>query len=1159
MQKNYTILKGLFLVLGLFFTSSLMAQTKISGKITDASSNETLAGVNIAVVGKVVGTTTDNTGAYSLTTTVPAPFTIRVSFVGYGTKEILVTGSKVINIALEEQALQTQEVVVSASRVEESVMKSPVSVEKMDIRAIRETPAASFYDGLNNIKGVDMATQGLLFKSINLRGFGSTGNPRVVQMIDGMDNSAPGLNFPVDNIVGMPELDVESVEILPGAASALYGPNALNGLILMNSKSPFLYQGLSAQVKSGIMHANNRDKTNTPYNDVSIRWAKALTEKLALKLNFGYITATDWAASNTENLNQDKRNFPQVSNGGRGYGVNTDYDGINVYGDEVQANMVTVANSLIAAKLLPASALAAIPNLNVSRTGFLEKDLANYNTKSLKFNAAAHYKLNDKYELVIQGNYGNGTTMYTGTGRYSLNDFTISQLKAELKGDALTARVYTTLENSGKSYFTGLQAVSMLDSIKTHATWFGEYVGTYAQALGAGTPADRAHLLARAKADDKMPKVGSPEFEALKDEYAGRTIAPKNGGGAFSDNSKLIHGEVVYNLKNHIKFADVLVGGNLRRYILQSKGTLFNDQYDGRNGTIGINEVGAFIQASKSFFKDHLRITGSLRYDKNQNFDSQLSPRISSVLSFGQHNFRVSYQTGFRIPTTQNQYINLATPSGTLIGALDEFNTIYKLETGLSLADLTSANIAKFASTAEVQAKAKAYAEAAITAQATPLVKAGVEAEIKRQVTAGLTKFITDQVTASVTKAITDQVTAGVTAAIEAEVTKQVTAVIQKQVTDAVTATVNKQIADGLLLAANKDAAIKAGIDIELPKALTANLAGGVAAQLPAALNANLAAGVASQLPAALEANLAKNVALELPKQLELNLDKNVAAQLPGALAANFQPAFDAELKRQIAANSPSVINQVLPAYALAAIPKYKAKKLVPEKIASWEIGYKGIIAQKLMVDAYYYNSEYRNFVGGTSILVPTAPAGPGLPIESGVSSASTRNAYSRPSNSSAKITSKGWAGSLNYSIGKGYYVGFNSSFNTLTGFTPTAEQQYAGYNTPEYRFNYSLGKRLNSGEKIGFNVTVRQQDGFNYEGGFMLPTTTSLDRFYATNVPSIVNTDAQVSFKLPAFKSIVKLGGTNILGKKYYQAYGSAVIGSMYYVSVNFDELFNR
>jgi iron complex outermembrane recepter protein len=226
-----------------------LAQTKITGKIKDSGTSETLAGVNIQVKGKVIGTTTDANGNFSLTTNTPTPFTVSVSFVGYTTEEIAITGDKVLNISMKEQAIMGQEVVIAASRIEESVLKSPVSVEKMDIRAIKETPSSSFYDGLANIKGVDLTTQGLLFKSLNMRGFGATGNPRTVQMIDGMDNSAPGLNFPVDNIVGMPELDVESVEILPGAASALYGPNALQGLILMNSKSPFLYQGLSAAVK----------------------------------------------------------------------------------------------------------------------------------------------------------------------------------------------------------------------------------------------------------------------------------------------------------------------------------------------------------------------------------------------------------------------------------------------------------------------------------------------------------------------------------------------------------------------------------------------------------------------------------------------------------------------------------------------------------------------------------------------------------------------------------------------------------------------------------------------------------------------------------------------------------------------------------------------
>ena len=252
------------------------AQTKVSGRVTDAS-GQPLPGVSLTVKGKVSGTITDTKGNFSLSTNTPPPFNLIVTSVGFKTEQINVTGSSsTIAVRLEEQALLGQEVVVAASRVEESVLKSPVAVEKMDLRAIRETPAANFYDGLANLKGVDIATQGLLFKSINLRGFGATGNPRTVQMIDGMDNSAPGLNFPVDNIVGMPEQDVESVEILPGAASALYGPNAINGLILMNSKSPFLYQGLSAQVTHGCYERQQPDQRPTTG---FLRWVDYATPK----------------------------------------------------------------------------------------------------------------------------------------------------------------------------------------------------------------------------------------------------------------------------------------------------------------------------------------------------------------------------------------------------------------------------------------------------------------------------------------------------------------------------------------------------------------------------------------------------------------------------------------------------------------------------------------------------------------------------------------------------------------------------------------------------------------------------------------------------------------------------------------------------------------
>ena len=132
-------------------------------------------------------------------------------------------------------------------------------------------------------------------------------------------------------------------------------------------------------------------------------------------------------------------------------------------------------------------------------------------------------------------------------------------------------------------------------------------------------------------------------------------------------------------------------------------------------------------------------------------------------------------------------------------------------------------------------------------------------------------------------------------------------------------------------------------------------------------------------------------------------------------------------------------------------------------------------------------------------------------------------------------------------------------AYNELAGFTSTPEQQYAGFNTPKYRYNMNFGKRLGSGDKFGFNVNFRHQDSFTWESSFVTPTTTSTEFFGNTIVPKINNIDAQVSFKLAAAKSILKIGGNNLGSKPYFQAFGSAMVGSTYYVSIAYDELFNR
>ncbi|HSJ69737.1 MAG TPA: carboxypeptidase-like regulatory domain-containing protein [Anditalea sp.] len=667
-----------------FSTSEVFAQTtNISGTVTDADTGETLIGVNILVKGRVIGTITDTNGTFTLRVNQDPPLTLVFSMVGFATQEIQVTSSNASNIkvSLREQTMLGQEVVVSASRVEESILQSPVTIEKMDILAIRETPADNYYKGIANLKGVDVTSSSINFQIINARGFNSTGNTRFVQLTDGMDTQAPALNFPIGNLNGPSELDVESVEFIPGAASALYGPNAFNGILLVNSKSPFEYQGFSAFYQQGVNHINGRPgepQSAQPMYQGSLRYAHAFNNKFAFKINASFMRATDWHGTDRTDLNSTAQGELPFNPGA---------NQVHVYGDEVANNIGLLRN--VAGVQQNAQALGlggylnSIPDQIVSRTGYDEALLVDYGAENYKFNTALHYRITDRAELSYTLNYGAGTSVYTGAQRYSLNNFEISQHKLELRGSNFFLRGYTTRENSGDSYIADLTGVLINDRWKNNSQWFGEYTLGYMGALAQqqvapgtpGTPTQQAaaHQAARGIADQGRFMPGSPEFMNAQNEVRSQVIPQ---GSLFNDQSNMYMAEGQYDFNEEIDFMDLQVGGQYRLYELRSNGTIFADT-EGREITIA--EYGAFAQASKRLIDDKLKLTGSIRYDKNENFDGQFSPRISGVFTQGNSNFRLSYQTGFRMPTTQAQHIDLNVVSARLIGGLPFYRDKYNV------------------------------------------------------------------------------------------------------------------------------------------------------------------------------------------------------------------------------------------------------------------------------------------------------------------------------------------------------------------------------------------------------------------------------------------------------------------------------------------------
>lgn len=707
--------KVLLCSLVLITSAALKAQVVISGTIKSKETGEVVPSATVAASGKAILAVADDNGRFNLTVK-SLPTTLVISHFNFERMEIVVNRQEELSISLKTSP-PLNEIIVEGggdSRIRSKVINMPTSFERIGLSQIRNSPAPDPYDLLRLSKGVDNVQSSLTMNTFSTRGFNGSGSTRVNQIVDGMDNQAPGLNFFVGNFAGLTELDVESIELLPGASSALYGPGGTNGTILINSKSPFKYQGLSIVAKQGGMHVDERQRSRSPYSNFSIRYAKAFKNKFAFKLGAQYLKAKDWLANDSSDY-LGEGPLGKVVPGTRASDPN--YNGVNVYGDEANTNIrgvaMTVQNETRSAILpygldivalmnssLPSNATSSqiqgfiqslpqplqqpvsnmvpfyfalrnnlIPNQSVSRTGYNEKDIVvDPDAKNIKLSGALQYKLTSKIEAQLMGYWGTGNTVYTGNNRYILKDIKIGQYKLEFKHPDWFLRAYTTQEDAGESYSATLTALNLNNQWKSHENWFVQYAGVFSGAKLAGMNDAEAHAYARSQADKERPLPGTSQFKQLLDQVRKIPISETGRGGLFLEKSQLWMGEGQYNFSNKIKFVDIIVGGNIKQYILNSKNTLFIDK---PGHPIKINELGAYTQITRSLFSNYLKLAFTGRMDKNEDFKTQFTPRASALLKLAKdQNLRFSYQTAYRFPSTQQKYIHLDVGSYTLLGGL---------------------------------------------------------------------------------------------------------------------------------------------------------------------------------------------------------------------------------------------------------------------------------------------------------------------------------------------------------------------------------------------------------------------------------------------------------------------------------------------------------
>ncbi len=624
----------------------------------------------------------------------------------FGLFSILQTQAQTQDSISPKKVDRIGEVVIKQNRLKEKLKESPLTVESMGAQSIRETPASDFYEALGHLKGVDVTSASLGFRIVNTRGFNSTSPVRTLQVIDGVDNQSPGLNFSLGNFLGASELDVINQEIVVGASSAYYGPGAFNGVISMTTKDPFKYQGI--QVKQKVAE---RGLTET-----AIRYAKAFggkpgQEKWAMKANLFYMKAYDWEADNMDAVKSGSPldNVNNILNPGG-------YDAVNRYGDEILRPGENDATAR--------SQKWDYPGLmRFNRQGYEEKDIVDYNTYNFKtsFMTAYRPKPTGMRQFEYQVNYGMGTTVYQGDNRYSLRDIKFLQNRLEYKDKNGFLRVYATHEDAGRTYDAVFTALLMQKAAKRDDLWGGDYYSHWKSQFVPklkklpGYPtgdwlsnpnwfteldalmANNQDLLAQwhqecaGLADIKNDWQGRPHFEqpntydrfqpgtARYDSLKNAITSLKSfgeGGSGFFDKSAL------YNLQGEHKFkladrTSLTTGFSGRLYRPNSMGTIFSDT----NGRVIRNhEYGAYAGIEQRSSNNKLKINATARVDKNQNFNYIFSPAASMVYTPDKITYyRVSLSAGVRNPTLADQYLYYNVGRAILLGNITGYDSMVTL------------------------------------------------------------------------------------------------------------------------------------------------------------------------------------------------------------------------------------------------------------------------------------------------------------------------------------------------------------------------------------------------------------------------------------------------------------------------------------------------
>jgi iron complex outermembrane receptor protein len=543
-----------------------------------------------------------------------------------------------------------QEVVVTASRISEKQLSAPVSVSTLSTEQIRQTAATSFFDAIGTMKGVHMITPSLGFKIINTRGFSNTTNVRFVQMIDNIDNQSPHIGAPIANALSPSDLDIDHVEIVQGVASALYGMNATNGLANFITKDPFIQTGLSVQQQTAVNHIGDPNNVSPKlYSETNLRWAQTIGSKWAIKLTAGFNKGYDWIADDNTDINP----LANLSTDLLGAN-NPGYDGVNKYGNESSNRKTLTFNG---------------KNYVVARTGYAERDVADYNLQNSKGDLSLYYRPNSHATLSYTYRIAFLNSIYQRSNRFRLEHYLLQQQILQYKSRYVQSRLYLNSENTGDSYNLRSMAENIDNSFKNPTKWFNDYSSAYKNAVDQNNDVATAHNIARSTADNGRLIAGTAVFNDTLARL--QQINNWNIGAALKVKAHLVHGETSVDIGKLLQTKiNLQAGFDFRDYIIVPDGNYFiNPTKSGAN--INYSSFGIFVHASHAFINNKLRLSAALRMSDYKYADVKLNPRLTAVYNMYKSQFvRLSFQTGYRYPSIFEGFSNINSGGVKRIGGL---------------------------------------------------------------------------------------------------------------------------------------------------------------------------------------------------------------------------------------------------------------------------------------------------------------------------------------------------------------------------------------------------------------------------------------------------------------------------------------------------------